>query len=136
MVTKNKTARARTYNIPTFQQLITATFENQLQNFQNIGMQLKKGDQILARMRGYDPWPAKILDFLNNKKLIKCYFYGTHNTGTVGIKNAIPFGEAFETIRLICLRNPFGFIKGIKEIEIESRVPEENSCLKEFEAID
>lgn len=83
-------------------------------NFQKSGKQLKKGDAILAQMRGYDPWPAKIVDFIGSKKTIKCYFYGSHNTGPVGVKHVIPFTESLETVRLILLRNRIDFSKGIE----------------------
>lgn len=122
--------------MPTIQQFITVSFDNQLQNFKKNEIQLKKGDAILARMKGFDPWPAKIVDFTNDKKIIKCYFFGTHNTGSVGIRNAIPFVDAIETVRLVCLRKPVAFVKGIKEIEIECAIPNEFSCLREFEQIE
>lgn len=127
--------RARTFNMPSIQKYIAIAFEKQLEIFRQKEMQLKKGDAILAKMRGYDPWPARILDFTNNKKTIKCYFFGTHNTGSIGIRNAIPFADALETIRLICLRNSIGFVKGIMEIETEYGVPKDLSSLKECEAI-
>lgn len=131
---KKKTAKRtqRTFNMPTIEQFFSTTFENQLQIFHKSETQLKIGDLILARMKGYDPWPARILGFKSNNKLIKCYFFGAHNTGDVGAKSAIPFDAAFETVRLVCLRNSNDFIKGIKEIEIESCVPEELSCLRDM----
>lgn len=121
--------------MPTLQQFIAISFENQLLNFQKSGINLKKGDYILAKMRGYNPWPARIIDFSGNNKNINCYFYGTNNIGLVGIKHAIPFADSFETVRLICLRNLNGFVKGVKEIETKFGIPNHLSCLREYEAI-
>lgn len=66
---------------------------------------------------------------------MKCYFYGTHNTGSVDICDVIPFQNAFEVIRLINMRNPCDFAKAVKEIEIEHGVPDELSALREAKAI-
>lgn len=126
----------RTFNMPTINQFITSSFENQLQHFHNGGTGLKIGDIIIARMRGYSPWPAKIEKFSANKKSFNCYFYGTHNSGPISTKNAIPFADAYPTIRLICLKSPPCFIKGIKEIETEYGIPSELSCLREINSIE
>lgn len=120
----------------TIQQYINIAFENQLQIFHKSGMELKEGDAVLARMRGFDPWGARIEGFLNNKKTIKCYFFGTHNIGNVGSKNVLPLAYAPEIIRLISLRKTASFVKGIQEMEIEFGIPKELSCLREFDAID
>lgn len=87
-------------------------------------------------MRGYPPWPAKVLGFTKNGQKIKCSFYGSHNTGSVGIDQAIPFLESFECIRLIKIRNPREFIKGVREIEIEQGIPNIASSLRDYESIE
>lgn len=122
-------------NIPTVQHFIKTTFEEQLAIFHKSGTQLKKADLVLARMRGYDPWPARIIEYSKNMKSIKCFFFGAHNIGPVGFKQVIPFADAFQTVRLVCLRKKQHFEKGIKEIEIECGVPNHLSCLREVEAI-
>lgn len=98
-------------------------------------MQLKIGDMILAKMRGYSPWPARVSEFTASKKNIVCFFFGTQNTGSVGVNNVIPFANASEIVRLICLKNVNGFTKGVREIEIECGVPDALSCLNEFMCI-
>lgn len=133
---KATTKVSRTFNIPTIQQYIDTAFGIQLQIFHKSGMQLNTGDAVLARMRGYEPWPARILGFKNNNKIIKCYFFGANNIGQVGTKQVIPFADAFETVRIICIRNPPNFIKGIREIEVEFGVSDEFSCLKEHKSIE
>lgn len=121
--------------MPTIQKFIQTSFENKLLDFHKSGIQLNRGDAILAKMRGFDPWPAKLVDFNGNKKTIKCFFYGTQNTGTIGVKHIIPFSDSFDTVRLILLKNRSDFQKGIKEIEIEYGIPEELSAARDFGAI-
>lgn len=103
--------------------------------FHESGKQLSVGDAVIARMRGFHPWPGRIQSIMPKSKRINCYFFGTHNTGPVGSKNIMPFDGARETIRLVVLRSPKGYVKGVKEIEIEYGVPEELSCLNEFKSI-
>lgn len=136
IVSKAAKHTPRTFNLPTIQQYINIAFETQLQIFHKSGIELKIGDPVLARMRGFDPWAARIVGFSNNKKTIKCYFFGTHNSGNVGSKSVLPFMNASDIIRLISLRNTPNFIKGINEIEIEFGIPRELSCLTECNAIE
>lgn len=123
-------------NLRTIDQFITTTFVKQLKTFHESEFELKIGDAILARMTGFKPWPSKILGFKNNSKIIECYFFGTNNKGPVGSKNVIPFADAFDTIRLVCLLNLPSYAKGIREIEYEFGVPNELSCLRENNAIE
>lgn len=89
----------------------------------------------MAKFSGYCPWPTRVDGFTKDGRRIKCYFYGSHNTGSVDINQAIPFQNALEIIRLINLRNPRDFSKGVREIEIQNGVPDELSALREAEAI-
>lgn len=135
----NATSNGRTFNMPTIQQFITSSFQNELKHFRDSGTtahELNVGDKILARMREYNPWPARIIKFSRNRKIVDCFFYGTHNCGPVGINNVIPFVDSIPTVRLICLRKPVNFMKGVKEIEIDCGVPEELSCLKDLYSIE
>lgn len=120
--------------------MIDRTFKQQLQSFRKTEKQLEIGDPVLAQMSGYGPWAAKIEGFTKDKKRIKCYFYGSHDRGTVDVTSAIPFPDAFPSIRLINLRKKIGpmkdFVKGIKELEIEQGVPENLSSLREFDTIE
>lgn len=91
-------------------------------------------------MSGYVPWPAKVEDFTKDRKRIKCYFYGTHNHGSVDTAKSIPFRNGFQSIRLINLRKKIGpmkdFEKAVKEVEIEQGIPESLSCLRGFDALE
>lgn len=115
--------------MPTLLQLIDAAYQKELKTFHESEQQLKVGDAVVARMKGYLPWPGRIQRFTSNNKIVNCYFFGTHNSGPVGSKNIIPFSFAPETVRLACLRSAVGYNKGIKEIEMECGVPNELSCL-------
>lgn len=125
----------RTLNVPTLQHFIDTAFLKELKLFHESGKQFKVGDAVLARMKGYLPWPGRIQRITSNK-IINCYFYGTHNSGPVGAKNIIPFSSAFETVRLVCLRSPNHYIKGVHEIEVEYGVPDELSCMNELKSIE
>lgn len=122
-------------NLPTLTHFIDTAYKNELKRFHESDEQLNVGDAVIARMRGFLPWPARVQSFAPNNKMINCYFYGTHNFGLIGKKNIMPFPCARETVRLVCLRSPNGYIKGVKEIEIEHDVPEGLSCLNELKSI-
>lgn len=126
--------------VPTLQSIIDSTFKQQLQKFRETGKQLEIGDSVLAQMSGYGPWPSCIEGFTKNKQRIKCYFYGSHDRGSVDTTKVIPFDDAFDTIRLINLRKKIGylkqFVKGINELEIAHGVPEHLSSLRELESLE
>lgn len=130
-----KKTSKRSYNMPKLEDLVDITFQEQLQIFHKSEKQVEIGDLILARMKGFKPWPARVEGYKNGGKMIMCFFFGTHNSGPVGSKNVIPFCDGFEIVRLICLREPNHYKKAVHEIEIECGMPEELSCLKEFESI-
>lgn len=121
--------------VPTLQNIIDSTFKKEAKRFENSGEKFEKGDAVLAKMSGYCAWPSRIDGFTKNGRRMKCYFYGSHNTGTVDVNQAIPFKDAFSTIRLINLRNQTQFAKGIVEIEKERGIPDELSALSETPAI-
>lgn len=133
---KKPTKTAASSTVPTLQNMIDKTFNNELARFIESGKQLEIGDPILTRMSGYPPWPADVEGLTKDKKRIKCYFYGSHNRGSVDYNKTLPFFDALETIRLLCLRQPKDFVKGVREIEIKYGVPEQFSCLREFETIE
>lgn len=124
----------RTQNVPTLQHFIDATFQKQLKIFHESGKQLNVGDAVVARMKGYLPWPGRVENFTSNNKTVNCYFFGTHDSGLVGSKNIIPFSFALETVRLVCLRSPNRYIKGVMEIEMACGVPDELSCMNELKS--
>ncbi|KAH8395768.1 hypothetical protein KR215_000843 [Drosophila sulfurigaster] len=45
---------------------------------------LKVGDFVFAKVRGFRPWPARIM-YKDNRSVYHVFFYGTSNTAKVGI---------------------------------------------------
>lgn len=121
--------------VPTLQSLIDSTFKREAKQFENSGQKFEEGDAVLAKMSGYCAWPSHIDGFTKNGRRMKCYFYGSHNIGTVDVNQAIPFKDTFSIIRLINLRDPPQFAKGVKELELENGIPDELSALREVSAI-
>lgn len=131
----NRKQNNRMDSAPTLENAIKSTFQKSLKEFKETKQNLSIGDFVLARMRSYKPWPAKIVSFSKNMSSIRVHFYGSHNEGSVSSKEIIPFSDAFSTIRLIKIQNPKDFVKGVREIEIENGIPEERSSLREIELL-
>lgn len=126
---ENRKPNNRKASSETVENAIKRTFKKSLKDFKDSQNELAVGDFVLARMRGFKPWPAKITSL--TKKGAVCYFYGSHNNGPVSLNEIIPFFEGLESIRLIRIRPPKDFEKGIREIEIENNIPEELSSLRD-----
>lgn len=86
-------------------------------------------------MKGFCAWPARVDGFSQNGRRLNCFFYGTHNTGSVNTNQTIPFEKSFGIIRLINLRKPQDFAKGVREIEVIMGVPAELSVVREDKQI-
>lgn len=117
---------------PTLQNIIDSTFGKAKKMFGETNKQFMVNDFVLARMRGYAPWPAKVVGFTKDQRRAICYFYGSHNSGTVDCNQMVPFLDASDVIRLINMRKPNGFAKGVREIEIEHGIPSNASSLNEI----
>lgn len=99
--------------------------------FHNQNIALEEGQYVMTKMRSFSPWPAKINGFSKNKKKVYVYFYGTNNSGTVEIKETIPFQKSDEVIRMQLLRHLQCFAKGIREVETELGISAEMSITNE-----
>lgn len=125
----------RTKKPPTLKDFIDAAFERELRVFHESDDKLNVGDAVLARMKGFLPWPGCVEGFASNNKMVRIYFFGTHNSGPVGSKNIVPFSVGRETVRLVCLRPPDLYTKGVKEIEIKIGIPDKSSCQNKLKSI-
>lgn len=97
---------------------------------------LKENQIVLAKMKGYPAWPARILSFTKNKKSSTVYFYGSHNSGRVNESELVKFEDAYEVIRLLLLRSTLHqFTKGILEVEREMNIPDESSITKQQKSL-
>lgn len=94
---------------------------------QNITFEIDQ--YVMAKMKSFSPWAAKIIGFIKNHKKAYVYFYGTHNSGSVDVSDITLFKESQEVIRLQLLRHLDFFTKGIKEIEAELGITEEFSII-------
>lgn len=91
-------------------------------------------DIVMAKVRGFCPWPGKILEIVKNRTKIE--FYGANVSEKIGFVNRDElsfFKNCSDLIRTILERNPskeFKFRKGVKEAEIDFGVPEVLSIVK------
>uniref|UniRef100_A0A6B2EBR0 Putative hepatoma-derived growth factor-related protein 2 n=1 Tax=Phlebotomus kandelakii TaxID=1109342 RepID=A0A6B2EBR0_9DIPT len=53
----------------------------------------KIGDLVFAKVKGYPPWPAKIVKLSGSKKY-NVYFYGTGETGYIKMEDLFPYAES------------------------------------------
>lgn len=62
------------------------------------GDNLQSGFTILAKMRSYRPWPARINSMYTVNGELKCFvlFYGTHQIGSVSIADCVQFSHCGE----------------------------------------
>lgn len=132
----NRAKINRAHTTQTLTSAINNSFQIALKEYQKGKKEFVIGQFVLAKMRGYMPWPARISHFTKDKSRVSCYFYGTNNNGSVNVKEMVPFGDGFSTIRLIKLRHVKYFEKGVKEVELEHGIPEYLSSLRETEAIE
>lgn len=93
----------------------------------NKGMELVPGQIVLAKMKGYSPWPAVIREFNKNKKRIQLYFFGTNNNGHAGVVEVVLFELCTDVVRLLLLRPLASFTKGVREAENILGIDEEDS---------
>lgn len=94
---------------------------------QKAKISVEVGQFILAKQKYSVPWPSKVLAI--RSKTIDVHFYGDGRTGPVKCDDVYSISDSSDTI-LDCLRrNIPGYSKGIKELEILMKVPDELSLL-------
>lgn len=116
-------------------QLVNESWAETLREHKKSKFILKENDIIMGKMKGYSPWPGKIISFTKNRKRAQIYFYGTHNTGGVHVNEMAPYDNSRGVIRLQLLRILLGFTKGILEVETETNIPREFSMTNKVEAL-
>lgn len=73
------------------------------------------GDLVFAKVKGYPPWPAKILKF--EKKKYNVYFYGTGETANVKMEDVFGYRETKSKYATDKIMKRKGFKEGIAQIE-------------------
>lgn len=92
-------------------------------------------DLVMAKLKGHKPWPSKIVEFVNEKK-VKVEFLGAKEDekfGFISTGELAHFSQSSDVIRLI-LQMEFAikphFIKGIRIVELIFGVPPDLSLIK------
>lgn len=121
--------------VKTLIQLVNESWKEIVRQKKQSKIILKENDIIMAKMKGYSPWPGKIVSFSKNRKRAEVYFYGSHNKGSVDVNDMVLFEDSHKVIRFQLLRVLSEFKKGILEVEYEMNVPNESSITNEMNAI-
>ncbi|XP_051862674.1 hepatoma-derived growth factor [Drosophila albomicans] len=78
--------------------------------------QLKEGDFVFAKVRGYRPWPARIM-YKDNRSTYHVFFYGTSNTARVGIYQLYEYEKHKARLGDVKRRTSSAFKSGMLHIE-------------------
>lgn len=98
---------------------INTLFSNCKNNFNGT---VRIGQLILAKMKSYSPWPAKVMEIDETKKKAKVFFFGTNEHGFVPIKDCVPSEICGEIV--LRLGKPNGsnsnasYSKAVRELQI------------------
>lgn len=76
---------------------------------------LMVGEIVLAKMRTYSPWPAKIMEI--NVKKAKVYFFGTNNHGDVNLFDCVPASECGAVISKLLDSKQADYRKAVYEMK-------------------
>lgn len=73
------------------------------------------GEIVLAKMRSYSPWPAKIMKI--NAKKANVYFFGTNNHGDVNLSECVPVSECGAVISKLLDSKQADYRKAVCEMK-------------------
>lgn len=96
---------------------------------------LNLNDIVMARLKSYSAWPGFITGYTKDKRRAYVEFFGTHDVGSVDVKEIVRFIDCYDTIRLLLLRKTSDFHKAIIEVERIQNVPPEMSLLHDLNAL-
>lgn len=88
---------------------------------------IKTNSIVLAKMRTYSPWPAKLVAFKQSTALV--YFFGSGNHGEVSTDELVNFEDCLLLIKVLALKKLKNYHKGIREAEVHLRIPSCHSIL-------
>lgn len=111
--------------MPTLQSRIDSSWRQCKRLHQNIEI----NSVIMAKMKSYCAWPARVLEFNTQRKKAKVHFFGSENTGFVDVNEIVEFSKASETIRLLLQREDRFFKSGILSVERILGIPNEFSII-------
>lgn len=124
-------SKVRADSAKTLTALITDTWKICKRDFLALNKPALVGDIVMAKMKSFSAWPGRIEGFTKDKKRAQIYFFGTHDIGSVEVKEIVAFNRSENMIRLLLLRVNGPFHKGILEIEALLGIPHEHSLLRE-----
>lgn len=89
----------------------------------------KKNEIVLAKQKYSCPWPARILEVKKEKVLV--YFFGDKRSGFVSASELYDFIKSLDALKsfLSSKKIPFGFIAGVREVELLLKINAINSVL-------
>lgn len=119
----------------TLDYFINNSWNNCKKDFRASNQSLNIDDLVMAKMKSYSPWAGRITGYTKDKRRAYIQFFGTHDTGSVGIGEIVAFSACHETIRLLLLRKISDFHKSIIEVESVMGVSEEMSLLNDQNAL-
>lgn len=82
-------------------------------------------DVVMAKIKGYTPWPATVIKFLNKNK-VKVQFFGVQPKemfGFVNIAEITPFAKSINVIHLTLKRDMLQFNKAVQEAQLVCSIP-------------
>lgn len=88
---------------------------------------LKEGIIVLAQMRTYAAWPAKINSF--GKTYINVQFFGDDTTGNVPFGNVGIFNENFQLLKFNVQKKIRGYMKAVRCAELVLNIPDHLSVM-------
>lgn len=88
---------------------------------------LTEGLIVLAQMRTYAAWPAKINGF--GKTYVNVHFFGDNTTGNVPFGNVGIFTENYQLIKLNLKKKNSGYVKAVQCVERLLEIPNHLSLI-------
>lgn len=78
--------------------------------------QIEINQIVLAKMATYSPWPAKIVQIMNNKA--KVFFFGTNQHGQVKVNECVAVEKCGLVISRLIATKQANYHKAVREMEI------------------
>lgn len=78
---------------------------------------IEKNQIVLAKMSTYSPWPAKVIEIINDKK-VKVFFFGTSNHGFVNLIDCVDVRSCGPVICRLLNSKQTSYKKAVREMEI------------------
>lgn len=95
----------------------------------------QSGQKVFAKVRGYPPWPAKVLDCIDDttgRQKYRVYFYGTRETATCKLEELYDYVEHRERYGKPIKKK--SFTEAIREIEAELEPSKRKDSVQAAEA--